>query len=98
MRLSGRAWLVLGAALGILIVFATDQVLPETSAYQAQMRFWLAARATGITAYLLLTALVTFGSSCRTPRTSPPGSSPGGSSPGTRTCSSSWSPSSSPTS
>jgi hypothetical protein len=94
MRLSGRAWLVLGAALGILIVFATDQVLPETSAYQAQMRFWLAARATGITAYLLLTALVT----CRTPRTSPPGSSPSGSSPGTRTCSSSWSPSSSPTS
>ncbi len=61
MRLSGRAWLVLGATLGILIVFATDQVLPETSAYQAQMRFWLAARATGITAYLLLTALVIFG-------------------------------------
>jgi hypothetical protein len=61
MRLSGRAWLVLGAALGILIVFATDQVLPATSTYQAQMRFWLAARATGITAYLLLTGLVTFG-------------------------------------
>jgi sulfoxide reductase heme-binding subunit YedZ len=61
MRLSLRAWLVLGATLGILIVFATGQVLPATSAYQAQMRFWLAARATGITAYLLLTALVTFG-------------------------------------
>jgi len=61
MRLSARAWVVLGAALGILIVVATDQVVPATSAYQAQMRFWLAARATGITAYLLLTGLVTFG-------------------------------------
>jgi len=60
-RLSARAWVVLGAALGILIVVATDQVVPATSAYQAQMRFWLAARATGITTYLLLTGLVTFG-------------------------------------
>jgi hypothetical protein len=61
MRLSARAWVVLGAALGILIVVATDQVVPATSDYQAQMRFWLAARATGITSYLLLTGLVTFG-------------------------------------
>ena len=61
MRLSARAWVVLGAALGILIVVATDQVVPATSAYQAQMRIWLAARATGITTYLLLTGLVTFG-------------------------------------
>jgi sulfoxide reductase heme-binding subunit YedZ len=61
MRLSARAWIVLGAALGILIVVATDQVVPATSAYQAQMRTWLAARATGITTYLLLTGLVSFG-------------------------------------
>lgn len=61
MRLSARAWLVLGAALGILIVFATDQVIPATSAYQAQMRVWLAGRATGITAFLLMTAVVSFG-------------------------------------
>ena len=61
MRLSARAWVVLGATLGILIVVATDQVVPATSAYQAQMRIWLAARATGITTYLLLTGLVTFG-------------------------------------
>ena len=52
MRLSARAWLVLGAALGILIVLSTDQVVPATSAYQAQMRVWLAGRATGITAFL----------------------------------------------
>jgi predicted ferric reductase len=61
MRLSARAWVVLGATLGILIVLSTDQVLPATSAYQAQMRVWLAGRATGITACVLLTALVCFG-------------------------------------
>jgi predicted ferric reductase len=61
MRLNARAWVVLGATLGILIVLSTDQVLPATSAYQAQMRVWLAGRATGITAYVLLTALVCFG-------------------------------------
>jgi len=61
MRLSARAWVVLGAVLGIIIVLATDQVVPATSAYQAQVRVWLAGRATGITAYLLLTALVSFG-------------------------------------
>lgn len=61
MRLSGRSWVVLGALLGIGIVIATDQVVPATSPYQAQMRIWLAGRATGIVAYLLLTALVALG-------------------------------------
>ncbi|MBP1704437.1 MAG: Ferric reductase domain protein transrane component domain protein, partial [Chloroflexi bacterium] len=60
-RLSGAAWLVLGALLGLVIVVATDQVVPATSAYQAQMRVWLAARATGIAAYVLLTTEVLFG-------------------------------------
>jgi methionine sulfoxide reductase heme-binding subunit len=60
-RLSGAAWLVLGAIVGLVIVVATDQVVPATSDYQAQMRVWLAARATGITAYLLLTGEVLFG-------------------------------------
>ncbi len=61
MRLSGRAFVVIAAALGLLIVFSTNQILPATSPYQAQMRIWLAARATGITAYLLLTAQVFLG-------------------------------------
>jgi len=61
MRLSARAWVALGAALGLLIVLSTDQIVPATSAYQAQMRLWLAGRATGITAYLLLTGLVALG-------------------------------------
>jgi methionine sulfoxide reductase heme-binding subunit len=60
-RLSLRTWIILGAALGLLVVFATNQVLPPTNTYQAQIRLWLAARATGITSYLLLTALVSFG-------------------------------------
>lgn len=61
MRLSGRAWVVLGAALGLLVVYATDQIVPATSEYQADMRLWLAGRATGIVAYLLLTLLVALG-------------------------------------
>ena len=40
---------------------ATDQIVPASTAYQAQMRLWLAARASGIVAYLLLTAQVVFG-------------------------------------
>lgn len=61
MRLSARSWVILGAFLGILIVFTTGQVVPATSDYQAHMRVWLAGRATGITAYVLLTVLVSLG-------------------------------------
>jgi predicted ferric reductase len=60
-RLSGRAFVIVVAALGLLIVVSTDQIVPATSQYQAQMRLWLAGRATGITAYLLLTGQVVFG-------------------------------------
>lgn len=61
MRLSGRAFIVIVAALGILIVVSTDQTVPASSAYQTQMRLWLAGRATGIVAYLLLTGQIIFG-------------------------------------
>lgn len=61
MRLSGRVVLVLGALLGLLVVLATDQIVPATTQYQAQMRLWLAGRATGLTAYALLTFLVVLG-------------------------------------
>ena len=60
-RLSGRAFVIIVAAVGLLIVVSTDQIVPATSPYQAQMRLWLAGRATGITAYLLLTAQIVFG-------------------------------------
>ena len=61
MRLSARSCVVLGAFLGLLIVFTTGQVVPATSDYQAHMRVWLAGRATGISAYVLLTVLVSLG-------------------------------------
>ncbi|HEY4633613.1 MAG TPA: hypothetical protein VIH00_06815 [Candidatus Limnocylindrales bacterium] len=61
MRLSGRTVVMLGCFVALLVVAATDQIVPATSAYQAQMRIWLAARATGFVAYGLLTVLVTLG-------------------------------------
>lgn len=61
MRLSGRTFLVLLAIIGLIIVAATDQVVPATSERQASLRIWLAARATGITAYLLLSLQVILG-------------------------------------
>ena len=61
MRLKGTTLLMLGALLGIVVIYATDQVVPASSAYQAQLRLWLAARATGVTALLLLTAQVALG-------------------------------------
>jgi hypothetical protein len=61
MRLSGRAFLMLATAVGLVVVLATDQIVPATSEYQAQMRIWLAARATGLVAYTLLTLLVSLG-------------------------------------
>ena len=61
MRLSIRNLIVIGSILGLIVVFSTDQVLPASGAYQAQMRVWLAARAAGITAYLILTFIIAMG-------------------------------------
>ena len=61
MRLSGPRFLVLLGLIGLGIVVATDQIVPASSAYQAQMRLWLAARAAGIVSYLLLVGQVGFG-------------------------------------
>jgi DMSO/TMAO reductase YedYZ heme-binding membrane subunit len=60
-RLSGRILLALAALTIIVILYATDQVAPAGSAREAQLRIWLAARATGMTALLLLTAQVVLG-------------------------------------
>jgi len=61
MKLSGRLTLLILVGIGLVVVYATDQILPATSPYQAQMRVWLAARATGIVALLLLTTTVVLG-------------------------------------
>jgi DMSO/TMAO reductase YedYZ heme-binding membrane subunit len=60
-RLSGGTMTVLAALAGLLIVFTTDQVLPATSAHQAQLRIWLGSRAAGFMALLLLTFQVIVG-------------------------------------
>ena len=61
MRLKGPTLVTLGALTIVLILYATDQIAPATSAHEAQLRIWLAARATGITALLLLTGQVILG-------------------------------------
>jgi predicted ferric reductase len=61
MKLSGRLVVVVFAALALVVVAATDQILPATSAYQAQVRVWLAARATGLVALVLVALLVVLG-------------------------------------
>src|SRR5690242_9546974 len=60
-RLSGRASVGLIALLGLVLILATDQILPATSDRQAELRFWLAARATGLVAFGLLTFQVLIG-------------------------------------
>jgi hypothetical protein len=49
------------AAVGLVVVVATDQVLPATSSHQAEMRIWLAARAAGVVALGLLAVQIAFG-------------------------------------
>jgi methionine sulfoxide reductase heme-binding subunit len=60
-RLSGRTVVILGALVGILVLAATERIIPAQDQYQTQMRLWLAARATGISAYLVLTVQVALG-------------------------------------
>ena len=61
MRISGRAFVVLVALVVLAVIYATGQIAPAETDYQAQMRVWLAARATGIAALVLLTLQVTLG-------------------------------------
>ncbi len=60
-RLTGGAFLAVAAAAGLVVVAATDQILPATSAHQAEMRIWLASRAAGFTALGLLTVQIALG-------------------------------------
>jgi sulfoxide reductase heme-binding subunit YedZ len=60
-RLAAGPLLAVGAAIGLVIVAATDQILPATTAHQAEMRIWLASRAAGFTALGLLTIQIALG-------------------------------------
>lgn len=54
MRVSSPVLVALGAIAAIVALGVTDQVLPAVDARTAEMRPWIAARALGVTAYLLL--------------------------------------------
>ncbi len=60
-RLTARGTAIFLALLGLVIVYATDQIVPASTDRQAELRFWLAARATGIVAFLLLTLQIVLG-------------------------------------
>jgi methionine sulfoxide reductase heme-binding subunit len=60
-RLAAGPFIVVASVIGLAIVAATDQILPSTSAHQAEMRIWLAARAAGFTALGLLTIQIALG-------------------------------------
>ena len=60
-RLSVRGTLILAGLIGVVLLYATDQILPATTDRQAELRYWMAARATGIVAFLLLTLQIVLG-------------------------------------
>jgi sulfoxide reductase heme-binding subunit YedZ len=60
-RLAAGPLLAIGAAIGLMVVAATDQILPATSTHQAEMRIWLASRAAGFAALSLLTVQIALG-------------------------------------
>ncbi len=60
-RLTMRGAAILAALLGLVVIYATGQILPAATDRQAELRFWLAARATGIVVLLLLTFQVAIG-------------------------------------
>jgi predicted ferric reductase len=60
-RLSLPVMISLAAVTALAIVFTTDQVLPATSAHQAQLRVWLGSRAAGLVALMLLSFQVVVG-------------------------------------
>jgi hypothetical protein len=47
--------------VGLVALYATDQVVPATSTHQAELRIWLAARAAGFATLGLLTVQVVLG-------------------------------------
>jgi len=60
-RLSFGGLVGVAAIVGLVIVAATDQILPATSAYQAETRIWLASRAAGFVALGMLSLQVALG-------------------------------------
>jgi sulfoxide reductase heme-binding subunit YedZ len=70
MRAGITALIIVGAVAALVALGVTDQILPATDARTADLRPWVAARALGITAYLLLTLEVATGVWLSHPRNS----------------------------
>jgi sulfoxide reductase heme-binding subunit YedZ len=49
------------AVVGLVLVFATDQVVPASSDHQARLRIWLASRAAGLVSLILLAFQIVVG-------------------------------------
>jgi hypothetical protein len=60
-RLSGGTFAAAIALVGIVIVLATDQIVPASSGHQAQLRIWLASRAAGLVSLVLLAFQIVVG-------------------------------------
>lgn len=60
-RIRGGTFVAAIAVIGILIVIATDQVVPATSDHQARLRIWLASRAAGLLSLVLLAFQIVVG-------------------------------------
>lgn len=61
MRVSAPVLIAIGAIAVLVAIGVTDQVLPATDARTAELRPWIAARAVGVMAYLLLALEVATG-------------------------------------
>lgn len=70
MRVNGLALIAIGAVVALIALGITDQVIPAADPRTAQVRPWVAARALGVTAYLLLALEVGLGLLLSHPRNS----------------------------
>jgi len=60
-RVGASTLVAIGVIVALLAIGITDQVLPAADPHTAQVRWWVAARALGVTAYLLLSLEVAAG-------------------------------------
>lgn len=61
MRVGALTLIAIGAIAALVALGVTDQVLPATDPRVAELRPWIAARALGVTAYLLLALQIATG-------------------------------------
>lgn len=70
MRVGAATLIALGAISALVALGITEQILPATQPHVVQVRPWIAARALGVTAYLLLAIEVASGLILSHPRNS----------------------------